>query len=138
MDKGSYYVAISLIRGGNAMAKNETRRIAPSLLEEDKEAYNALIKVDKYSPVNSNYSVAALEIAYKLMQDKQAAETQAYAAYKAARDDANASEWAFHNLMLGGKDQVVAQFGRDSNEVQALGYKKSSEFKKPSKKKTKD
>ena len=33
--------------------------------------------------------------------------------------------------MLGVKDQVTAQFGRDSNEVQALGLKKVSERKAP-------
>jgi hypothetical protein len=34
------------------------------------------------------------------------------------------------------KDQVTAQFGRDSNEVQALGLKKASERKSPQRKKT--
>ena len=31
--------------------------------------------------------------------------------------------------MLGAKDQVTAQFGRNSNEVQALKLKKTSEYK---------
>jgi hypothetical protein len=33
--------------------------------------------------------------------------------------------------MLRVKDQVIAQFGKDSNEVQALGLKKASERKAP-------
>ena len=37
--------------------------------------------------------------------------------------------------MLGSRDQVVAQFGKDSNEVQAVGRKKVSEYKKPVRKK---
>jgi hypothetical protein len=49
----------------------------------------------------------------------------------AAMDAARAAEWAFHNAMLGVKDQVIAQFGKDSNEVQALGLKKKSERKAP-------
>jgi hypothetical protein len=48
-----------------------------------------------------------------------------------ARDNAVTAEREFHNLMLGAKDQVTAQFGRDSNEVQALGLKKASERKPP-------
>jgi hypothetical protein len=32
---------------------------------------------------------------------------------------------------LGPADQIKAQFGADSNEFQALGYKKKSEFKSP-------
>ncbi len=31
--------------------------------------------------------------------------------------------------MIGAKDQVMAQFGRESNEVQAVGRKKASERK---------
>jgi hypothetical protein len=33
--------------------------------------------------------------------------------------------------MLGVKDQVIAQFGKDSNEVQAVGLKKKSEYSRP-------
>ena len=119
------------------MAKNETRRLKPAEIQGNKDAYNALIKVANYAPPNPAYTVAALEIAHSNMQTKQAAETQAFAAYQAARDDANAAEWAFHNLMLRTKDQVIAQFGKDSNQVQALGLKKKSEYRKPARKNTK-
>jgi hypothetical protein len=36
--------------------------------------------------------------------------------------------------MLGGKDQLKAQFGADSNELQAVGLTKKSEFASPHKK----
>jgi hypothetical protein len=36
--------------------------------------------------------------------------------------------------VLGAKDQVIAQFGRDSNEAQAVGLKKKSERKPPARK----
>ena len=52
---------------------------------------------------------------------------------KAARDVVNAKERAFHNAMLGTKKQVVAQFGENSDEVQAVGLKKKSEYKSPQK-----
>jgi hypothetical protein len=38
--------------------------------------------------------------------------------------------------MLGAKDQVVAQFGRDSTEVQAIGLKRASEYKPRQRKST--
>jgi hypothetical protein len=47
-----------------------------------------------------------------------------------------AAEWAFHNAILGVKEQVRAQFGPDSNEVQALGLVKKSEKARPSAAKT--
>ena len=38
-----------------------------------------------------------------------------------------AAEQALHAMALGVRDQVVAQFGPDSNEVQSIGRKKKSE-----------
>lgn len=47
-----------------------------------------------------------------------------------------AAEWQFHNLILGMRDQVTAQFGRNSNEVQFVGRKKTSEYRRRSTKET--
>ncbi|MCS7226483.1 MAG: hypothetical protein NZ821_05760, partial [Gloeomargarita sp. SKYB31] len=67
--------------------------------------------------------------ALQTMKEKQALEVQALAAAKAARDEANRSEWRFHNLVLGAKEQVIAQYGRDSLQVQALGLRRKSEYR---------
>jgi hypothetical protein len=69
------------------------------------------------------------------MEQAQEAEAQAAAAYEAARDNKVAAEWAFHNKILGGKDQVKAQFGPNSNEVQSVKLKKKDEYKPRSRKK---
>ena len=61
------------------------------------------------------------------MHLRQEEETQKQVIRDAAYDSAVAAEWAFHNAMLGVKEQVRAQFGADSNEVQALGLVKKSE-----------
>ncbi len=45
------------------------------------------------------------------------------------RADAAQKEWNFHNLVGGSKDQVTAQFGRNSNQAQSVGRKKPSEYK---------
>jgi hypothetical protein len=63
------------------------------------------------------------------MDDLQREAIQAEVAAAAKRDTANAGEWEFHNAMLGAKRQVTAQFGDDSDEVQAIGLKKKSEYK---------
>jgi hypothetical protein len=47
------------------------------------------------------------------------------------RDATTAAEWDFHNTMLAVKEQVIAQFGKNSDQVQALGLKKKSEYKAP-------
>lgn len=113
---------------------NETRRIKPTVIEDDESGFEALQAMTGYAPVNQAYTLAAVTAAHEALQSARTAETQTGAAYAAARDDSVAREWDFHNLMLGVKDQVTAQFGRDSNEVQALKLKKASERKAPQRK----
>lgn len=116
---------------------NQSRRIKPELLAADESSFAALQAMTGYAPANQSYTLAAATSAHAALQSTQTAERQAEAAYAAARDNAVAREWEFHNLMLGVKDQVTAQFGRDSNEVQSIGLKKSSERRAPQRKSNK-
>ena len=116
------------------MAKNQTRRIRPANLQTDKDAFNALKAITNYTPANQAYTVAKIETSRQAMEDKQATETQAKAAYDSARDDAVTAEWDYHNNMLGAGVQVDAQFGKNSNEYQSLGKKKPTEYKTPQRK----
>lgn len=114
---------------------NETRRLTPAVLDADESGFAALQAMALYEPANLAYSLPAINTAHGLMESARREEAQAEAALATARDIAVAKEWDFHNLMLGAKDQVTAQFGRDSNEVQALGLKKTSERKSPQRRK---
>jgi hypothetical protein len=116
------------------MAKNETRRLLKKKITEDTNSFSALENIPAYAPANPTYDVAAGMAKQAAMQKAQAAEAQIEAARKAARDNAVAAEWDFHNFMLGAKLQVAAQFGDSSNELQALGLKKKSEYKTPKRK----
>lgn len=116
------------------MAKDQTKRIEPKILESDKYSAAALQKLNDYNPPNAKYSLDKTLAALKEMTAKQETEAQAWGAYQAARDKANDAEWAFHNLILGVKEQVIAIYGKDSDEVQSLGLKKKSEYKKPKRK----
>src|SRR5947209_492740 len=116
------------------MAKNETRRIAPSVLKADKDAFNALKAIPDYAHSNSDYTVAKVEAARSKMEEAQALEAQAKAAADAARDNAVAAEWDYHNAMLGATTQVAAQYTKNSNQYQSLGKKKTSEYEAPKRK----
>ena len=94
-----------------------------------KAAFAALQAITNYTPANPAYTSAAVAAAHAELLTAQDEEARTAAAAAAARDNAAGREWNFHNLMLGVKDQATAQFGRNSNEVQALGRKKSSEYK---------
>ncbi|HZH92383.1 MAG TPA: hypothetical protein VEX70_17435 [Pyrinomonadaceae bacterium] len=113
------------------MAKDQNKRITPGVLEADRNSVAALQGIAGYAPANPAYSLAAIMTLQTEMTAARDAEAQAAAALASARDTAAANEWEFHNRVLGVKDQVIAQFGRDSNEVQALGLKKTSERKAP-------
>jgi hypothetical protein len=111
--------------------------MTPAQLQADKDAFDALQAIPNYAPANPAYTVNAITAKRQAMHDKQAAETQANAAAAAARDDSTSGEWDFHDAVLGAKDQVAAQFGKDSNEYQSLGLKKKSEYAKATTRKAK-
>ncbi len=119
------------------MAKDETKKLSRTLLQKDRDALAALGLVSTYAPADKKFSAANGKTAVDDMDTKHDAEAQTTAALKNVKDDARASEWAFHNFMLGVKKQVAAQFGDDSNEYQSLGLKKKSEKKNPTPKKAK-
>ncbi len=110
---------------------NQAKRLRPAQIQEDRDAFAALQTVAGYAPANPAYALTAVATAQASLNDAQRAEAQAVAAAAAARDDAVAKEWEFHELMLRAKDQIIAQFGKNSNEVQAVGLKKKSEYKRP-------
>jgi hypothetical protein len=116
------------------MAKNETIRIRPSLLQSDRDGFAALKGLADYAPANAKFTIAEIQAAQDALIAKRDAESQKQAELDTARDEATAAEWAFHNAFLGAKDQVKAQYGADSNELQAVGLTKKSEFASPQKK----
>ena len=113
------------------MPKDTTKRLKPSVLVADRESLTALANIPNYAPANPAFTMAALNTLQTELLAAQATETQAAAAAAVARDNANAKEWAFHEAIIGMRDQVVAQFGRDSDQAQTIGRKKESERKAP-------
>ncbi|HEX8136942.1 MAG TPA: hypothetical protein VF544_05085 [Pyrinomonadaceae bacterium] len=116
------------------MAKNENRPLAPSQIQANEDAFAALQAIEGYAPNNAAYTLAAVTAAHTTLIEKQQAAVQAEAAAETARDEAVTEAWRFHNTILGVKDQVRAQFGKDSSQVQALGLKRKSEYKPPQRK----
>jgi hypothetical protein len=117
------------------MARNETVRLKPRLMTDDAAAFAALQEISDYVPANGDYTVVNGTALQEAAQQAFNEEAQEEAAYKAARDNTVQAEWAFHNYMLGVKDQVAAQYGKSSNELQSLGLKKKTEYKTPKPKK---
>jgi hypothetical protein len=113
------------------MAKNQAIRIRPTALQADLNACTALQSFSDYNSSNPAYTRSAATSKLSAMKAARDAEVNAQNALASARDAAAAAEWDFHNTMLGIKDQVVAQYGKDSDQLQSLGLKKKSERKSP-------
>lgn len=113
------------------MAKNQSIRIRPTALQTDLDAYTAWLGITTYAPANTAYAKVAVTAKYTALKSAQDAELAAQVALATARDAAAAAEWEFHNTMLAVKEQVIAQFGKSSDQVQALGLKKKAEYKTP-------
>ena len=117
------------------MAKDQTKRLTPAVLVEDEEVYAAVKGFTNYAPANTDYAQAKLDAAHADLEAAHHASVQADGVADAARDTMVAKQWQFHNLLLGTKDQVVAQYGSNSDEVQSVKLKKKSEYKKPARQK---
>ena len=116
------------------MAKDQTKRIAPAQMQADMDAYLALQGIANYTPANTAYTLEAVRTKMEAMKATQEEEFAIQTALVAARDTSTAAEWEFHDIILAVKEQVIAQFGKNSNELQALGLKKKSEYKAPARK----
>ena len=113
------------------MAQNQAIRVRPKVLEADLKAYTALQGIANYQPLNQAYARGLMDACQASLLAAQKTTVHAEGALATARDEETAVEWKFHNIMLGVKEQVIAQFGSDSNEAQLLGLKKKSERKAP-------
>jgi cytoskeletal protein RodZ len=116
------------------MARNESRRLKPAQVADNKVRAANLQAMAGYASANPAYAAAKVTAAAAKMDEMRAKEAQAQAAADTARDEAVASEWELHNVVLGVKDQVVAQFGRDSTQAQDMGLTRKSERKAPTRK----
>jgi len=116
------------------MSETKVRRVDPEQLTEDRKSAKGLLEIPDYDPHRTEFSAAAVKSALDAVQPLLDAEESAKRAYETARDNAVAAEWALHTVVVGMKQQVVSQYGDDSNQAQAVGLKKKSEYKSSSRK----
>lgn len=115
--------------------QNTTNRLRPQLISQDIDSFHGLQTVSTYNTTRADASSANLQEAYQAMLISQQTETEKLALYRAAADAARLAEWEFHNAVLAMKEVVRGQYGSDSDQAQAVGLKKKSDRKRPSRKK---
>ncbi len=115
--------------------QDTTRRLRPQIISQDIDSFHGLQTVSTYNTTRADASVAKLQEVYQAMLISQQTETEKLALYRAAADAARLAEWEFHNAVLAMKEVVRGQYGSDSDQAQAVGLKKKSDCKRPSRKK---
>ena len=109
-----------------------TTRLAPVTLDADRDTMFALQDMADYQPRNPGYGVETLTALEAALTQAEQAERRARTALDAARDRTVAAAHAFHEAALGAKAEVIAQYGADSAAVQAIGLKRKSDRRRPS------
>lgn len=115
--------------------QDTNRRLSANVVNQDVDALNGLKSVQGYNTTRSGATTEALQQTYQAMLTQQQNEAEQQAIFKAVADAARLAEWDFHNAVLVMKEVVRGQFGSDSDQAQAVGLKKKSERKRPSKQK---
>ena len=105
-------------------------RIDPKQLKSDGKSLDNLGDIEDYDPKNTDYTATKGETFRSTMEKAQASATKAETKVKAARNTAAKAEHDFHSFVLGAKRQVVAQYGADSDEVESVGLKRKSNYRK--------
>ncbi|MEH2465775.1 hypothetical protein [Nostoc sp.] len=116
--------------------QDQTRRLPSQSISQDITSLHGLQTVSNYDTTRADASVANLLQAYQDMLTQQQAETEKLTLYRAATDSARLAEWEFHNAVLAMKEVIRGQYGSDSDEAQAVGLKKKSERKRPTRRKS--
>jgi hypothetical protein len=115
--------------------QDTTRRLRPQTISQDIDSFHGLQTVSTYNTTRADASTTKLQEVYQAMLIFQQTETEKLALYRAAADAARLAEWEFHNAVLAMKEVVRGQYGSDSDQAQAVGLKKKSDRKRPSRKK---
>ena len=100
----------------------------------DRKALDALAKVAGYAPRKPEVAVAALKALETQMDAKATRIAELRAELAGAVDDFHTTAVLYSTRLSDARDEVMVQFGRDSNEVQAVGRTKTSERKAPTRK----
>ncbi len=113
------------------MSNSALKRISTTVLLEDEDALYGLRTIEGYNPPNKDYTLEIVEADFKEFKAAQEAESGLEKALEAARDTTIRFQHKFHGSVVGARQQVLAIYGGESDEVVAVGLKKKSDRKPP-------
>ena len=111
-----------------------TKRISRETIQQDVSSMNGLNAISGYNTSRSEATPEGLQTAYRTMLAKQQLETEQQVIAREATEAARNAEQTFHNAVLAMKEAVKGQFGSDGKEAVAIGLKRKSDRKLPTRK----
>ena len=103
------------------------KRLSPNQLAEIKSNFAGLKQIQGYAPVKDDYKVTAIQPIETALDNLLVQEAQLDAQLSNVRDQIAEKGSEFVRKISGAAQQVIAQFGDDSAEIQALGRKRKSD-----------
>ena len=113
------------------MAGGQLPHVNPKVLAKDRKTLAAIKALPAYVSRKPEFELPTLIATEAALAAAQEDFAQVNAAWDTARDVLAAAKRAFHDAMVGARTQVVAKFGENSAEVQAVGMKRKSERRRP-------
>jgi hypothetical protein len=114
------------------MADSNLKKRAPlreAVIIEDDTAIEGLKTIPDYDPRNTDVTTAKIT-AKQALRDAARTEVQNLELLLAAAQDKSAAlEHEVHDDVVVMREQVVAQYGKSSDQAVAVGLKKKSEYK---------
>lgn len=111
-----------------------TKRLSREIIQQDVESMNGLNAISGYQTNRQEATPKGLQIAYRTMLAKQQIETEQQVIARESAEAARQAEITFHNAVLAMKEAVKGQFGSDGKEAVAIGLKRKSDRKLPTRK----
>lgn len=112
------------------MQTRTTRKIKPTDLAADEAVIIAVKNLASYKPVAGMPTVEELLALNANVEAKEEAMMHAETVAMAARDATLGAQWQRREAVMRVKAQVIAQYGRDSDEVKAIGLKRQIDRKR--------
>jgi hypothetical protein len=128
------HIAAHITKGDQPLAARKNR-LPADVIAADRALLLAIQSLSDYQPLNGAYSLAALQQAEATLSQAEQSTVRAEDALNQARAVEQDMAHFLHDIALGVKTQVIAQYGPDSTAVEIIGLTRKSDRKRPTKRK---
>lgn len=110
--------------------------VPPATLADDRQTIKALKELSNYTPHRPEHTTEALLALEASLTEAEDTLMRSQLAVDVARLRCVELSWALHRGVVGARDEVAVLFGPDSHAVHAVGRKRVSEHKRPTRRAT--